>query len=145
MNRFTAVPSVYVIFKKETLILLGTRQNTGWMDGWYGLVSGHTEEGETITNSVIREALEETGVTIQPDQLKLSSIFYRKMNRANIDFFFICEQWQGDIQNREPHKCLRWEWFDKNSLPDNTIDYLKVAIHHSYESDTCGFFEIGFD
>ena len=143
-NRFAAVPSVYILFKKDDKVLLGIRQNTPWMNGWYGLVSGHTEDGESVINSTIREGYEEAGVTISPKQLKLSSVMYRHMDRTNVDFFFVCEEWQGEIQNKEPHKCIGWEWFEKDSLPDNTIDYLKIAIKHSFETDACGFFEIGF-
>ena len=36
------------------------RQNTGFMDGFYGLPSGHVELYETPVGAIIREAQEES-------------------------------------------------------------------------------------
>ncbi|WP_032112647.1 NUDIX hydrolase [Candidatus Paracaedibacter symbiosus] len=145
MQRFNATPSVYVLFRQENSILLGLRQNTPWMNDWYGLVSGHVEENETVVQAAIREVYEEAGVILQPTDLKLSTVMYRKMDRTNVDFFFVCDSWQGEIQNSEPDKCAGWSFFDKDALPDNTIDYLKIAINHCFNGGECLFIEYGFE
>ena len=46
------------------------RFNTGYKDGEYGLVSGHVEEGENLKSAMIREAREEVGITLSPDDLE---------------------------------------------------------------------------
>ena len=66
MNRKERVKifvNVHLVLLKEGRILLSLRQNTGYEDGRYGLVSGHLEEGESITQGMKREVKEEIGIT----------------------------------------------------------------------------------
>jgi 8-oxo-dGTP pyrophosphatase MutT (NUDIX family) len=42
-------------------VLLHKRQNSGFMDGSYSLVSGHVEANESFKQAMIREAHEEAG------------------------------------------------------------------------------------
>ena len=37
-ERFKVVPAVYLIIKNDNKILLSLRENTGYMDGYYGSV-----------------------------------------------------------------------------------------------------------
>ena len=48
-------------------LLLGRRTN--WPAGWYSIVAGFVEAGESCEHAVIREVLEETGVHLQSDSL----------------------------------------------------------------------------
>ena len=130
-ERFKVVPSVYLIPIHDHKTLLGCRTNTGWMDGHYGLVSGHVEAGETPEEAMIREAQEECGIILKSSSLILSSIMYRQVDRTNVDFFYTCQNWDGTIQNTEPDCCLGWEWFSFDQLPENTIDYLRIALNHA--------------
>jgi len=41
----------------------------------------------------------------------------------------------GEIKNCEPHKCDDLDWFDLDNLPENVVDYVKVAIEH-YKNNT---------
>ena len=106
------------------------RKNTPWMNGYYAMISGHVEEGETPEEAIIREAKEEAGITITLDDLNLSLMMYRCLDRGNVDYFYTIENWQGEIKNCEPEKLGDWEWFDLMDLPDNTIHYLTLALDH---------------
>ena len=46
-ERFKLICSSYLLLIKDNKILLGLRQNTGYMDGFYHLPAGHKEEGES--------------------------------------------------------------------------------------------------
>ncbi|MGL4539936.1 MAG: NUDIX domain-containing protein [Candidatus Rhabdochlamydia sp.] len=70
--------NVYLIVKKKNAILLSLRQNTGYYDGSYGLVSGHVEEEESAINALIREAKEEAGIQLFSSQIKPIHIMHRK-------------------------------------------------------------------
>ncbi len=48
-----------------------------------------------------------------------------------VDWYFICRKWEETPINAEPHKCSEVTWFDINNLPENTIPYVKEAIHLS--------------
>ena len=69
-ERFTSRVAVYLVLTKNDQVLLTLRQNTGFADGLYSLASGHVDEGETIKHAMIREAKEEIGILIKPDDLK---------------------------------------------------------------------------
>lgn len=129
-QRYSVVPSVYLIPVKNNQTVLGLRKNTPWMNNHYGMISGHVEEGETPEEAIIREAYEEAGIRITPEQLNLSLVMYRQLDRGNIDFFYTATQWDGEIKNCEPDKLGDWEWLNLDSPPANTIHYLTIALQH---------------
>lgn len=120
--------NVYLILKKKSYILLHHRNKTGYCDGQYGLISGHVEKDESAIQSIIREAKEEAGIIISSQDLLLVHCMHRCTDRLNIDLFFSCDEWEGEIQNREPNKCKELTFFPVEALPINTINYIKAAI-----------------
>jgi 8-oxo-dGTP diphosphatase len=147
-ERFRQIGTAHLFLVKDNKILLLRRFNTGYEDGKYSVVAGHIDENETARQSMIREAKEEAGIEISPEDLGVAHIMHRKgrtPGNERIDFFFAAKQWTGEPKNLEPHKCddLRWSELDK--LPDNTIPYIKKAVdcflnnelysEHGWESD----------
>lgn len=123
--------NAYLILKQKSQVLLLLRQNTGYYDGYYGLVSGHIEAGESAQEGLIREAKEEAGISIDPHHLRFVHCMHRQTNRLNIDLFFECEVYQEEIINAEPEKCAAIKFFSVDSLPSNMIDYIVDAIKYS--------------
>mgnify|MGYP001549889830 CR=1 FL=1 len=116
------------------------RHNTGYQDGNYSLVAGHLDGGETFTQGIIREAYEEAGIILKPENLKVVHMMHRyeKTNPIDIaeriDAFILATDWSGKIQNKEPHKCNDLSWFPLEQLPENTISYVKHAIEQSQKN-----------
>ena len=127
-ERFKFIVSVYVLFVRDGKILMLRRANTGWQDGNYSLVAGHAEGNEAITTATVREAKEESGVEIKPEDLQLKVVMHRIDDREQLDFFFEPKTWQGEPKNMEPDKCDDLSWFPLDNLPPNTIPYIKEAI-----------------
>jgi 8-oxo-dGTP diphosphatase len=127
-RRGTTSVSTYSILMKEGKVLLGLRQNTGYADGMWSLPAGHVEEGEPASAAMLREAEEEIGVRLDPQSLKAIHIMHRQSNRFNIDIFFTCSHWEGEIENREPQKCVRLSFFPLDALPENLIRYQRDAL-----------------
>ena len=127
-ERFSIIPSVYALLLKGDQILLLRRINTGFEDGNYGLVAGHVEADESITAALCREAKEEAGININPNELKFVHFMHRKSSDNRADFFFVAEKWDGEISNNEPDKCDDLSWFPIDLLPSNTIAYVRHAI-----------------
>lgn len=130
-QRFKLIPAVYLILRNEDKVLLLERQNTGYQDGMRSLVAGHLDGGELATQAMIREAKEEAGITIQPEDLKLAYTTHRlsgDIENERIDLFFECSTWQGEIQNMEPAKCSGLSWFSIESLPDNLIAHIRIVL-----------------
>ncbi len=133
-ERFRLVCAAYLILKKDGKVLLLRRFNTGFEDGNYGLISGHLNGGESITHAMAREAEEEAGIIIQQEDLKITHVMHRKCSdteHERICVFVSASKWTGKISNMEPDKCDDIGWFSINSLPPNTIGYIKRAIDYS--------------
>jgi 8-oxo-dGTP pyrophosphatase MutT (NUDIX family) len=126
------VPASYLTLLRDNKILLLRRFNTGYEDGNYSMVAGHVDSGETFTQCIIREAEEEAGVLLRPEDLKVVHVMHRNSltdeNNERVDVFFVAEKWEGEIVNCELHKCDDLSWFDLNDMPENVIPYIRQAI-----------------
>lgn len=129
-ERFTTRVAVYLVLKHEGKILLALRQNTGYADGLYSLVSGHLEDNETIKQSMAREACEEVGIIIDPVDLEIVHVVQHKSNKHYINFYCTCTKWQGTPINCEPDKCSDVSFFPIDNLPPNTLDSVVKALCH---------------
>lgn len=130
-DRNKAVPAVYILLKQDDKILLTRRANTGYMDGLYSLPSGHVEASELPIAGIIREAKEEIGIDLKPEDVHFVHAMYRVQQDPTgdrIDIFFKGDKWTGTISNTEPDKCDDVAWFPLNALPDNMIDHIKLVI-----------------
>lgn len=130
-ERNKAVPAVYLVLQKENNILLMRRAGSGYYDGWYSLPSGHVEAGELPTDAIVREVMEEIGVTINESDIKLIHTMYRTKKDETgdrVDLFFYAKTWQNDPKICEPDKCDDLKWFSLNHLPENIIPYIRDVI-----------------
>lgn len=137
LQRYRAAPrkkrlgssvSTYLILQQEDKVLLGLRKNTGYNDGLWSLVAGHVEDGEPATAGMIREAHEEIGIKLSPQDLKVVHIMHRKSNRQNVDIFYTCSSWKGTPINLEPNKCEKIAFFSLNDLPSNLVEYNREVL-----------------
>ena len=130
ITRFTQVSSAHVFLFRGKQVLLARRFQTGYEDGNYSVPAGHVDEGETVSQAAIREAYEEAGVVISPENLEYGHVMHRIGDRESLDFFFVCHTWQNEPTNAEPDKCDELRWVDIDDLPKNTIPYLRTALKH---------------
>ncbi len=130
-NRFKIYIAVYLVLEKNQQILLLKRANTGYQDGNYSLVSGHLEGAETAKQGIIREAEEEAGIKLKPDDLKVVHIMHRyRPEREYIDIYLKTNFWEGKIINNEPTKCDELKWFQQDNLPKNIVPEVKFALEN---------------
>lgn len=105
-----------VIIWQKGKVLLGYRLSKHGHGVW-AFPGGHVEFGEHPDQAVIREVFEETGLKISDvRKLTFTSDFYENGTQY-ITLFFSAKSWSGDLENREPEKCDRWEWFAPEALP----------------------------
>ena len=122
--------AVHLFLVRDERILLMRRFNTGFEDGKYGVPAGHIDRNESASEAMIREAKEETGITISIDKLKMVQVMHRKSTEEYIDFFFEVKEWHGTPNIGEPDKCDDLNWFATSQLPPNIIPYLRVSIEN---------------
>lgn len=130
-NHFSIPCAAYLLLVQDGKILLSRRYNTGYRDGMYGLVSGHLEENETPHDCMIREAGEEAGIVLRPENLTVVHIMHRRDKESGgqrVDYFLTATAWEGEPRNMEPHKCDDLSWFPLQQLPENTLDFIREVI-----------------
>lgn len=122
--------AVHLFLIRDGKILLLRRFNTGYEDGNYSVVAGHLDGGEQVREAAVREAAEEVGIRIAPEDVEVVGVMHRKSNDERIDWFVAIRRWTGDIRNAEPDKCDDLAWFAPGDLPPNTIPYVRRAIEN---------------
>ena len=130
-HRRARFPSaVHLFLIRDGRILLLRRFNTGYEDGNYSVVAGHLDGGEKVRDAAVREAAEEVGILIAPEDVEVVGVMHRKSDDERIDWFVAIHRWTGDIRNAEPDKCDNLDWFAPADLPPNTIPYVRRAIEN---------------
>jgi 8-oxo-dGTP pyrophosphatase MutT (NUDIX family) len=94
------------------------------------VIAGHLEAGEEVKVAAIREAGEEAGIHISPEDLDVVGVMHRKSDDERIDFFLTTRSWLGEIRNLEPHKCDELSWFALDHLPANMVPYVRRGLEN---------------
>ncbi|MEU7138581.1 NUDIX domain-containing protein [Nocardia sp. NPDC046473] len=128
IRRHKVTGDVHLVLRRGNEVLFGQRQNTGFEDGAWHLPSGHLEADESVITALIREADEEIGVSIKPEDVQFSHIMHNSSSGGRVAFFFTVRNWHGEPDNREPDKCAVLEWFSTDALPSRMIDYCRLAM-----------------
>jgi 8-oxo-dGTP diphosphatase len=129
-THFTLLCAVHLLLIKNDQVLLLRRYNTGYEDCKNSVIAGHLDGNEEIRAAMIREAREEAGIEIAPDDMQVVGVMHRKSQDERIDFFLTANAWSGEIRNMEPHKCSELAWFDLDNLPDNVVPYVHKGIEN---------------
>ncbi len=119
---------VLMLLVKYDKVLLMRRQNTGWSDGNYDLVGGHHDGRETLRQALAREAHEEVGITINPDDATFIHLLQYVDDKEYLYGYYKVESWQGVPEIKEPQKCDDLQWFPLDSLPQNMVPVTKHVI-----------------
>ena len=127
-NRFALVAAVHLFLLSDDRVLLSRRYNTGYEDGSFSVVAGHLDGGETVIAPAIREAQEEAGITLAPDDVSVVGVMHRRSDDERVDFFVAARRWAGEIVNREPDKCELLAWYPLDHLPPNMVPYVRRAL-----------------
>jgi ADP-ribose pyrophosphatase YjhB (NUDIX family) len=127
----------FVLLRRGKKIAMVLRKNTGYMDGYYGLPAGKGEWFETFTSGAIREAKEEAGVAIVPENLRFVHMVHRhEEDRVTkkfmdwVDVYFEADTWAGEPFNAEENKAESLDWLDINDLPENIVPPVREALVH---------------
>ena len=142
-GRFRAIVAVHLLLIRGGSLLLLRRATTGYEDGNFSVPAGHLEGGETVTAAAIREAAEEVGVRLAADELSFAVVMHRRAEAERIDFFLSATTWTGEPYNREPGKCDELRWAPSESLPENTVPYVRRGIEAYLAGER--FVEFGWD
>ncbi len=130
-DRHQNIVSCFLLLEKDNQVLLLKRANTGFYDDMYSLVAGHVDPGETFTQAMIREAKEEAGLDLRPQDIEPVHVMHRKSlvdQSERVDVYFRAKRWQPEPENCEPDKCTELKWFDLGQLPKATVPFVRKVL-----------------
>jgi ADP-ribose pyrophosphatase YjhB (NUDIX family) len=116
-----------LLFNQHGQVLLGKRKNS-YKAGYYGLPGGRVEVNEPLSEAIVREVKEETG-------LEISNLKYLGVIRENqgdydfIHFVYMAQNVTNDPVLCEPEKCAGWEWFDLDAVGESILPGHLAAMH----------------
>lgn len=119
-----------VIVNEENKVLIGKRINS--FAPFYSIPGGHIELGETFENAATREIQEETGLIIrEPQVIAVTNNLetFKKENKHYVSVVLLAKNYEGNLENKEPHKCEGWHWIDPNDIPHPHFDASEQAIN----------------
>lgn len=131
---------LHLVLLCDGRVLMGERRNTAFASGQYHVPAGHLEPDETMAAGIIREAREEMGIGLALQDLDLPYVMHFRGNSDRLSLFFTAERWRGEIENREPDKCVGWAWLPTDALPANTVPYARRALADLLAGKRFGFF-----
>lgn len=118
----------FMVLRRGNEIAMVLRKNTGWMDGYYGLPAGKGEWDEPFTVGCIREAKEEAGVDVNPEDIHFLHVVHRHSAHERgddytdwVDVYYEATKWEGEPYNAEEHKSEALHWIDIDKLPENIV------------------------
>ncbi|MGW2472665.1 NUDIX domain-containing protein [Streptomyces sp. NPDC001665] len=129
-----AVPNivgVHLYLERDGQVLLGLRHpDSAYAGSTWHVLAGHCE-AESATACLVREAYEEAGLVIDPADVELVHTVHtvnRPGGRPRVGLFFRARHWEGTPELREPDKCVAWQWWNAENLPDPLVPYARAAI-----------------
>ena len=87
-------------------------------EGTWTMPGGKLDYQEDPKEGVCREILEETGLSVEHDDVNLISVTNEIAPDAHfVTLGFLVDKFQGEPQVLEPDEITKWEWFDLDNLP----------------------------
>lgn len=138
-NKYPMV-GVGVMILREGKVLLGKRHidprkadSELHGEGTWTMPGGKVDIGEKLKDTVQREVLEETGVKINKNRLKIISVTDDILKDAHfVTVGFLSRSFPKDPKVMEPDEITEWRWFSLNNLP-SPIFFPSKKILDSYK------------
>jgi 8-oxo-dGTP diphosphatase len=116
-----------ILYDRGNILLLRQKKSLG---GNYTLVGGTIEEKEYALEALIREAKEEAGLLLNPEDLQLVHVLHKRTNSNGhrITLYFKATKWAGKITTGEPNKFKGVDWFPLDKLPSNLSETVRHVM-----------------
>lgn len=136
-GRTLLVAAAYVVLVRHGVgqheVLLQLRRGTGYMDGHWATLAGHVDAGESVHEAAVREAAEEAGIVVRPEDLVPLTTLHRFERggpavEQRVDVFFSVTRWKGEPTLREADKAAAMRWFPLDELPEPVVPHERVVL-----------------
>ncbi|MFD9903544.1 methyltransferase, FxLD system [Streptomyces sp. NPDC059063] len=131
-HRCRSIVGAHLVLVRDGAVLLGERHpDSAFAPLTWHLPAGHREAGESALACTVREAAEETGLTVAEADLTLVhtlDLLDPGSPIPRVQLFFTASRWHGEPRVLEPHRCTQWRWWPLNALPERLVDYTRTAL-----------------
>ncbi|MGC9544852.1 NUDIX hydrolase [Streptomyces sp. UG1] len=131
-ERSRSIIGAHLVLLHEGCVLLGKRHPaSAYAPSTWHLPAGHREDHESSLACVIREAAEETGITVAEADLTFAhalDLLDPGSSTPRLQLFFTATRWEGEATVLEPDRCTEWKWWPLTALPDPIVDYTRAAL-----------------
>ena len=140
MTRFQVIPAAYLLLTRgegsDLEVLLQLRgPGTSYLPGhWASGAAGHVEYGESVFVAAAREAAEELGIEVHPDDIEPLCAVQRTLPgcpdpvEQRADYFLTTRRWTGEPFAQEPEKCVELRWCSPAALPEPMVPHERVVL-----------------
>nr|WP_301540371.1 phosphotransferase [Streptomyces sp. NRRL S-31] len=126
---------VHLILRRETAgrpeVLMSRRAGPVYAAGLWHLPSGHLDgPHEDVVTALVREAREETGVTLDPADVRAAVTVHHRGpgGRSRTGLFLEVRRWRGEPRIAEPELCDAMRWVPLDALPAATVAYCRAGL-----------------
>ncbi|MFD8316221.1 phosphotransferase [Kitasatospora purpeofusca] len=112
-------------------VLLSRRAGHVYAAGLWHAPNGHLDgPHEDVVTALIREAVKETGVGIDPADVRHAVTVHHRSpsGGARIGVFFEVRHWSGEPRVMEPAVCDAMDWFPLAEPPSPTVAYCRAGL-----------------
>jgi 8-oxo-dGTP diphosphatase len=114
-----------IMILKDNKVLLGRRHEDPEKadsllhgEGTWTMPGGKLHFGESFEDAAYREVLEETGIKINKEKLRVISVTNDIVEDAHfVTIGLLCEDFEGEPKVMEPDEIVEWKWFSFDELP----------------------------
>jgi 8-oxo-dGTP diphosphatase len=121
-----------VLIKGKKTLLVQRANNDTWMPGKWGFAGGQIDKNETLEEGLKREIQEETGYSVELEDLAyLPEISYKKKHA-----FYACKRCVGklEINANGVHEHEDAKWVDKSEIKNiDTVPDVKDVVIEAFK------------
>lgn len=115
-----------LLFSQGRILLLHQTKKNG---GNLSLVGGTVDEGEHAKRSLVRESIEEAGIILKEEDLKLKHVLHKLTDKEHrMTLYFQADIYDGFPHTREPEKFKQAAWFNLDKLPAKLTETVRHVL-----------------
>lgn len=111
----------------KLLFLRQTKKN----GGKFSLIGGNVEENEFARDALSREALEEAGIFVRPEDMALVHVLHRhklKKDETQLMLYFRAARFRGVPESQERKKFEDVRWLPADQLPEEVSKHTRHVL-----------------